>query len=149
MADRLFELGFRGPLRDALIASVLSGATTATTPLLAQYEDDGEPLAEPGRYVMIDSDEVPVAIVEVTEVKLIRLGDADLQLALDEGEGFQSVAQWRAAHERFWSQHIRPALRDPSALHLDDETIVVVEASASSSRRRRPSRTDSRLFAAP
>jgi uncharacterized protein YhfF len=68
-----------------------------------------------------------VALVEAVAVDVIRLGDADLQLALDEAEGFTSVAQWRVAHERFWADHVRPTLRDPAALRLDDDTRVVIE----------------------
>lgn len=34
---------------------------------------------------------------------MVPAGGVDLQLARDEGEGFQTVAAWRAAHERFWS----------------------------------------------
>jgi uncharacterized protein YhfF len=54
-------------------------------------------------------------------VDIIRLGDADLQLALDEGEGLSSVAEWRTAHEEFWAndQHAHPG--------LDDDTPILVE----------------------
>jgi uncharacterized protein YhfF len=128
--EEILELGTPGPMRDALVACVLSGEKTATSSLLAQYEDEDEqdPLPKPGtRLTMVDSDEEPVAIVEIVGVDVIRLGDADLQLALDEGEGFRSVAEWRAAHVRFWSEEIRPLLDDPSALAIDDDTTVVVE----------------------
>jgi uncharacterized protein YhfF len=121
------DLGTPGPMRDALVASVLRGEKTPTSSLLAQYEDAGEPLPRLGCQELIDSEEQPVAWVEIVAVDVIRLGDVDLQLALDEGEGFESVAKWRAAHERFWAEEVRPGLRDPTALHLDDDTRVVVE----------------------
>jgi uncharacterized protein YhfF len=54
--------------------------------------------------------------VEATEVRVIRVGDVDLAFALDEGEGFETVADWRRAHEDFWA--------DPG---IDDETLVVAE----------------------
>ncbi len=115
-------------MRDTLVASVLSGEKTATSSLLVQYEDDGEALPKVGEArVMVDSAERSVAVVEIAEVRVIRLGDADLQLALDEGEGFRSVAEWRSAHERFWAQEVKPTLSNPAALHLDDDTRVVVE----------------------
>lgn len=123
-----YLLGFPGPLRDQLVAAVLSGAKTSTTGLLPEYEAEGEPLPEAGqRAVLVDSDERPVAVVEVTGVRVLRLADVDLRHALDEGEGYGSVAEWRAAHERFWhSGPVREVLGDP-AYTVDDDTQVVAE----------------------
>jgi uncharacterized protein YhfF len=119
-----FELGMPGPQRDRLIAQVLSGEKTATSSLLAQYHDEPLPVAGV-RQAMVNSDNVPVATVEILEVKLMRLGDADDQLAHDEGEGFADAAAWRDAHEHFWRTHIISDL--PTPLTLDDDTQVVVE----------------------
>jgi uncharacterized protein YhfF len=48
-----------------------------------------------------------------------------LQHALDEGEGYTSVAEWRAGHEEFWhSDEMRAALDDPE-FTVDDSTPVV------------------------
>ncbi|WP_329277042.1 ASCH domain-containing protein [Streptomyces sp. NBC_00691] len=123
-----FLLAFPGPLRDRLVAAVLSGEKVATTGLLVEYEVEAEDLPEPGeRSALIDSDGREVAVVEVTEVEVLPLGEADLGLALDEGEGFLSVPEWRAAHERFWhSEEMREGLGDPGFV-VDDSTMVVVE----------------------
>jgi uncharacterized protein YhfF len=60
-------------------------------------------------------------------VRVIRLADVDLDHALGEGEGFTSVAQWRAGHEQFWhSAEMREALGDPTFI-VGDDTLVVVE----------------------
>jgi len=60
-------------------------------------------------------------------VRVIPLADVDLDHALGEGEGFTSVAQWRAGHEQFWhSAEMRKALGDP-AFTVGDDTLVVVE----------------------
>ncbi|MGC5412242.1 ASCH domain-containing protein, partial [Streptomyces sp. DT225] len=60
-------------------------------------------------------------------VRVLRLADVDLQHALDEGEGYASVAEWRAGHERFWhSEEMRDALGDPE-FTVDDETMIVAE----------------------
>jgi hypothetical protein len=49
----------------------------------------------------------------------------DLNHALGEGEGFSSVAEWRAGHEQFWySAEMRQALGDP-AFKVGDDTLVV------------------------
>jgi uncharacterized protein YhfF len=120
------EFAFPGPLRDALVASILAGTKTATAGLLAEYEREGEPLPEVGeRSVVVDSAERPVAVIELTEVRVVRVADVDLQFAIDEGEGFASVAEWRAAHERFWhSPEMRAALGEPEVAVTDDTQIV-------------------------
>ncbi|MGW0550593.1 ASCH domain-containing protein [Streptomyces altiplanensis] len=119
---------FPGPLRDRLVAAVLAGEKVSTTGLLAEYEAEKEELPPAGeRSVVIDSDGREVAVVELTEVRVLALGDVDLQHALDEGEGYTSVAAWRAGHERFWhSEEMREALGDPE-FTVDDTTLVVAE----------------------
>ncbi|MHC0430556.1 ASCH domain-containing protein [Streptomyces sp. O3] len=123
-----FELAFPGPLRDKLVAAVLSGAKTATTGLLAHYEAEGEELPTPGtRSVLVDSDGRGVAVVETTEVRTLPLADVGSRHAIDEGEGYRSVARWRAAHERFWhSPESLEALGDPE-FRVGDTTPVVTE----------------------
>ncbi len=121
------ELGSPGPLRDRLVAAVIAGEKTATTSLLVQYEHASEPLPERGtRKLLVGSDERGIGEVALVAVHVIRLGDADLPLALAEGEGFTSVAHWREAHEEFWRVEILPELGLPPEW-LDDETRVVVE----------------------
>jgi uncharacterized protein YhfF len=74
---------------------------------------------------VIDSAGNRVVVIETTAVRVIRLGDVDLAHALGEGEGFTSVAGWRAGHEQFWhSEQAREALGDP-AFTVDDDTLVV------------------------
>ncbi|MGW9131768.1 ASCH domain-containing protein [Streptomyces sp. NPDC055681] len=123
-----FLLAFPGPLRDQLVRAVLSGAKVSTTGLLAEYEAEKEELPPVGeRSAVIDSAGREVAVVQVTEVRILRLGDIDLQHAIDEGEGDTSVAAWRASHERFWQgEEMREALGDPE-FTVDDETLVVAE----------------------
>ncbi|MFF5275162.1 ASCH domain-containing protein [Streptomyces sp. 900116325] len=123
-----FLLAFPGPLRDQLVRAVLSGAKVSTTGLLAEYEAEKEELPPVGeRSAVIDSAGREVAVVEVTEVRILRLGDVDLQHAIDEGEGDTSVAEWRASHERFWQgEEMREALGDLE-FTVGDDTLVVAE----------------------
>jgi uncharacterized protein YhfF len=125
------ELGFAGtPLREQLVAAVLRGDKTATAGLLVDFEREGETLPEPGqRFLLVDNDDVGVAVVETTEVRVLRVGDCDEQFARDEGEGFGSVAAWREAHERFWrgyADEIRAYLGDPG-WDVTDDTLFVAE----------------------
>jgi uncharacterized protein YhfF len=122
------EFAFPGPLRDALVSAVISGQKVSTTSLRREYELDESPLPVPGeRSVVVDSSNRPVAVIETTCVKVVRLGDVDVSHATDEGEGFNSVAEWRAGHERFWHcDEMRQALGDPT-FTVNDDTPVVLE----------------------
>ncbi|MET9850194.1 ASCH domain-containing protein [Streptomyces ossamyceticus] len=122
------EFAFPGPLRDRLVAAILDGAKTSTTGLVVDYEHEGEALPAVGdRSVVVDSDERPVAVIEVTGVRVVPLADVDLAHVVDEGEGHTSVAEWREGHERFWhSEEMRAALGDPG-FTVDDTTPAVLE----------------------
>jgi len=122
------EFAFPGPLRDQLVAAILAGDKTTTSGLLIGYEHDAEPLPRPGdRWVVIDSAGDPVTVVEVVAVRVVRLADVDLAHAVGEGEGFATVAEWRAAHEAFWhSAEVRAEFGDP-AFTVNDDTQVVAE----------------------
>ena len=101
-----FELGYpRTELRRKLVAAVLAGQKPAT----AGLAEPGEVAPKPGtRYVLHGYDDEPVAIVEVTEAHVLRASQIDVRFARDEGEGFASVEDWHAAHERFFEQEIKP-----------------------------------------
>ncbi|MFE2726794.1 ASCH domain-containing protein [Kitasatospora sp. NPDC059327] len=127
-ALRVAEFAFPGPLRDQLVAAVLSGAKTSTTGLVADYEQENEPLPRVGVHsAVIDSTGRPVAVTETTEVRVVRLAEVDLRHAVGEGEGFTTVAEWRSVHEGFWhGEEMRAALGDPG-FTVDDTTPVVLE----------------------
>jgi uncharacterized protein YhfF len=118
---RPFELGFRGTeLRRQLVGAVLRGEKTATSSLREQYQpvtDEALPQVHE-RGVLLGEHDEPVGVVETTEVRVLPVGQVDLAFARDEGEGFTSVADWRAAHERFWSEQGHT---------VTDDTLVVCE----------------------
>jgi len=124
------EFGFPGELRDRLGAAILAGKKTATTGLLVEWELDSEPIPRAGeRFLVVDSSEAPVAIIQLEDVRVLPLADVDIAVAHDEGEGFRTVAEWRHAHEAFWNSYadqLRTRLDDP-AWRLVDTTPVVVE----------------------
>ena len=123
----LFEFAFPGPLRDKLVAAVLSGAKSSTAGLLQDYEIDGEPLPVAGsRAAVVDSAGRRVAVIQLTEVRVVRLGDVDVDHARDEGEGHDSEAAWRAGHEEYWhGDDYRGWLGDPD-FTVDDDTLAVM-----------------------
>jgi uncharacterized protein YhfF len=121
------EMGFPGPLRDQLVAAYLDGTKTAGSSLRREFEIECIPLPVVGdQEVMVDSDARPVAVLEVTRVEQARLADVGLEVALAEGEGYTSAAEWRAGHERFWtSDEVRAELGDPTFVPNADELVVV------------------------
>jgi uncharacterized protein YhfF len=92
------------------------------------YERANEQLPSVGQLeAVVDSADRRVAAIELTEVRVVRLADIDLQHVLDEGEGDESVAQWRAGHESFWhSAEVRAELGDPG-FTVDDDTLVLAQ----------------------
>jgi uncharacterized protein YhfF len=120
------EFAFPGPLRDKLVAAILDGTKTTTSALLAGYEVDGEaPPAAGERELVLDSAGEGVAIIEIRDVRVIPLSEVDLAHAVGEGEGFTTVAEWRADHATFWNTaEVRAELKDPE-FTLDDTTPIV------------------------
>lgn len=120
------EFGFPGPLRDRLVAAILSGAKTSTTGLLEEYLRDGTAVEAVGaRELVVDSNGTGVAIIETTEAEVKRMGDVDLAFAIDEGEGFETLQEWYDAHVRFFTcTEMVAALGDPAVI-IDDDTLVV------------------------
>jgi uncharacterized protein YhfF len=108
-----FELAHpRTELRRQLVDAVLRGEKTTTAGLLEAYEADGEEVGRAGeRRVLLGYDDEPVAVVEVTESRVVRAGEVDVEFARAEGEGFETVEEWRIAHERFFERPIDPDTR--------------------------------------
>jgi uncharacterized protein YhfF len=101
-----FELGYaRTELRRRLVEAVLSGAKTATAGLAESQAPQDRAGA---RYALLDYDDEPVGVVEVTEARVVPASEIDEAFARDEGEGFESVEDWRVAHEHFFEQPIGP-----------------------------------------
>jgi len=93
-------------LADELLALVLLGKKTATCDALWQYEADKIPIAKPGeRSIVLDGGQKPRCVIETTEVEIKPFDHVDAQFAHDEGEGDQSYAYWRKAHEDYLTRH--------------------------------------------
>jgi uncharacterized protein YhfF len=118
---------FPGPLRDALVSAILSGAKTSTTSILREYEVENEPLPTVGdRGVVVDSHDQPVCVTEVTDVRVASLAEVDVAHARDEGEGYETVADWRVGHEQFWHSDEYRAAVDDAGYTVTDATEAVL-----------------------
>jgi uncharacterized protein YhfF len=88
---------------DALLALVLGGTKTATAGALWDYENDEEPLPEPGSLsIILDGEGHPRALIECTAIEIRPFDEVDEEHARLEGEGDLSLAHWREVHERFF-----------------------------------------------
>ena len=119
-----------GPVRDELTTAALLGLKTATTSLVVELEADGDVIPRAGdRSILLDSFDREVAVLETTGARVLRLAEVDDQFAIDEGEGYVGMADWREAHERSWLGYLddlRHRLGDPT-FAIDDDTLVVAE----------------------
>jgi uncharacterized protein YhfF len=118
------EFADPGPVRDEVVAAILAGAKTTTTGLLLGYERAGEPVPEPGqRFAVVDSAGLPAGVIELTEVRAVKVADIDLRHVLDDGD--ESIAAWRSAHEEEWhSAEMRAVLGDPGFTVGDDTEVL-------------------------
>lgn len=122
------ELVPPGGLRDRLVDAVVRGAKSATSRLRIMDELQGVRVEPPGtRMRLVDSAGGTAAIVEITEVREIRLDEVDDDVAHAEGDWFADAAQWRAAHERYWTRLAADLrARGGSGFEFDPRSLVVV-----------------------
>ena len=78
------------------------------------------------RGAVIDSNGKRVAVIVTTAVRIVPLREVPMEHALAEGEGYESIADWRAGHTRFWkSEAMRAELGED--FELSDSSLVVLE----------------------
>ena len=75
--------------------------------------------------LVVDSEGRGVAVIETTEVVVKRLGEVDLRFAIDEGEGFRTLEEWRTAHLSFFTSPELVAVLGEPPVEVDDDTLVV------------------------
>lgn len=87
-----------------LAALVLSGKKTATASLMEHDSDAGDG-GTVGRFsVVTDFDGNPQCVVQTTEVRFLPFTEVDAAFAFDEGEGDQTLEDWRRGHRRFFME---------------------------------------------
>ena len=125
---RTAEFAFPGALRDRLVGAILDGAKTATASLFVEYADGLEPMPQVGeRTAVVDSAGRRVAVIETTDVRVVPFVGVGVQFAVDEGEGFESIDEWRRAHVRFWESDEMRAELERADFVVRDDTQVVLE----------------------
>lgn len=118
-----FSFGDTPALADALGALVKSGKKRATTSLPVEFTSLGDPLPVVGDLgIVLSGGGVPIAIIEMIEVRHVPFRDVDAKFAADEGEGDGSLAGWRDAHRAYFA---RVAAR--AGLRFDETTMVICQ----------------------
>ena len=111
-------------LADELLAQVLSGAKTATSTALWEFEAGGEELPEVGSAaILLDGGGHPRALIRTTSVRVVPFDEVDEEFAAAEGEGDGSLAAWRSSHE----QYFRRRATDEGGQPFSEDLPVVLE----------------------
>lgn len=84
---------------------VVSGKKCATASLVAVNERQPEnaPIDD-GYSVVTDFEGNPLCIIQTTEIRLMPFDKVDAQFAFDEGEGDQTLENWRDGHWKYFTQ---------------------------------------------
>jgi uncharacterized protein YhfF len=115
---RSLEIGTPGAMRQRLNQLILDGHKRATAGLLIEYVRENEELESEGELLALVDDETRrIATVVVNEVETVPFIEVPWRFAQAEGEGHESLDEWREGHRRFWS-----AEGDT----VDDQTPVVL-----------------------
>ncbi|MCL2317194.1 MAG: ASCH domain-containing protein [Actinomycetia bacterium] len=115
MAPPAWRFGDTPDLADELLGLVLSGAKTATTGLLSEYDQ----VPEVGDLsIILDGGGMPRALVRDTEIAVVPFAAITAAQAAAEGEGDGTLASWREDHREYWRR---------GGVDVDDDTPVVWE----------------------
>jgi uncharacterized protein YhfF len=96
-----FRFGDSPEMADKLCGLVVDGEKRATCWSTA----DGQQTAVGKRMVVLDGSGNPCAIIETVELTQRRFCDVDLQFALDEGEGDETLYSWRIGHQTYFMRN--------------------------------------------
>jgi uncharacterized protein YhfF len=118
---RVTWFGDNRDLACELAQLVRDGVKKASAGLLWMWELEGEPLPQPGeKQIVVDWDGEPLAVIEITTVRVRPFGDVDDAFAREEGEGDRTLGWWRAAHTEYFGRECGRLGKQ-----LTDETPVV------------------------
>jgi uncharacterized protein YhfF len=125
MHDRytVVQMGDSPEMAIELAELMLAGTKRATASLVRDFETTGEPLPQPGDYVIVvDGTDKPRCIWQTTEITIKPLIEVDEAFAWDEGEGDRTRTSWLNGHRRYFA---RQASRERFA--MDDQIPTVFE----------------------
>jgi uncharacterized protein YhfF len=99
------KFGDSPELANTLGALIVSGVKTATCSAVWEWEAEGKPIPVVGlKTIVLDGNDVPLCIIETTEVRIVPFNEVDAVLAREEGEGDLSLEYWTEAHSAYFSR---------------------------------------------
>lgn len=115
---RTLEIGTPGAMRQRLNQLILDGRKRATAGLLVDYVRENEELETEGDLLaLVDDDSQHISTVAVVRVETMPFIEVPWSFAQAEGEGDESLEEWRDGHRRFWTE---------AGEAVDDHTPVVL-----------------------
>jgi uncharacterized protein YhfF len=96
-----FSFGDSPAMADRLADLVVNGKKRATCWSIA----DGQQTEVGKRMIVLDGKGRPCVITRTVMLEQRRFCDVDLQFALDEGEGDETLDDWRAGHQAYFERN--------------------------------------------
>jgi uncharacterized protein YhfF len=96
-----FRFGDSPEMADRLADLVVNAGKRATCWSIT----DGQQTELGKQMIVLDGSDTPRAIIETVELIQRRFCDVDLQFARDEGEGDETLADWRNGHRAYFERN--------------------------------------------
>lgn len=108
---------------DLLAQLVINGIKTATCSAAIFYELENEAYPKVGTYsIILNSQDLPVAVIQITDVTLMPMNQVPASFAAAEGEGDRSYDYWYQAHRDWFTTALKSV-----GLAFSDELLLVCE----------------------
>lgn len=120
---QVWYFGNNSKMARELAELVASGKKRATASLVEF--NDAHPEAAPiddGYSVVTDFEGAPVCVIQTTEIRLLPFMKVDAEFAFDEGEGDQTLEDWRAGHWQYFTKEAAEY-----GLNFDENSLVACE----------------------
>jgi uncharacterized protein YhfF len=105
-------------MADELGDLVVRGIKTATAG--SEFQEDAPELGR--RDIVLDGKGKPLCVIETTDVTTERFNEVDFDFAKLEGEGFQTIENWREAHRDFFKRVLKSKNKE-----FSEDMLVVCE----------------------
>lgn len=106
--ERFYEAFFFGDgeqMANELAELVLRGTKRATAGSLWSYEEEKQPLPQPGNLSIVTNwSGHPLCVIEIQSVEVVPFHEVTAEFAATEGEGDGSLSFWQQAHREFFSR---------------------------------------------
>jgi len=110
-----FSFGFTPADASEIAQLVLNGTKTATGSVLWSYGADKKLLPVVGDiWIVTAGNDVPVCVIETTEVRIIPFDEVTADYAWDGGEDDRSLASWRAIYREYIERECRRIGMEPT-----------------------------------